>query len=98
MTSMDTTRLRRSAAICGLVLGLAGCTVYQEPAPYYAGGYQQPAAPYYGGGYQPAPYGGYYAPAPAYAYAPPVYAGPTIGLGFSFWGGGGGHHGGHHWR
>ena len=40
---------------------------------------------------------GYSAPAPAYAYAPPVYAGPTIGLGFSFWGGGGGHHG-HHWR
>ena len=85
---MDTTRLRRSAAICGLVLGLAGCTVYQEPTPYYAGGYSAPA-PYYGG---------YYAPAPAYAYAPPVYAGPTIGLGFSFWGGGGGHHGGHHWR
>jgi hypothetical protein len=83
---MDTTRLRRGAAICGLVLGLAGCTVYQEPAPYYAGGY--PPAPYYGG---------YYAPAPAYAYAPPVYAGPTIGLGFGFWGGGG-HHGGHHWR
>ena len=83
---MDTTRLRRGAAICGLVLGLAGCTVYQEPAPYYAGGYAP--APYYGG---------YYAPPPAYAYAPPVYAGPTIGLGFSFWGGGG-HHGGHHWR
>lgn len=86
---MDTTRLRRVAAICGLVLGLAGCTVYQEPAPYYAGGYEP--APYYGGGY--------YAPPPAYAYAPPVYAGPTIGLGFGFWGGGGGHHGGgRHWR
>jgi hypothetical protein len=87
MTNMDITRLRRGAAICGIVLGLAGCAVYQQPAPYYAGGYQ-PA---------PVPYGGYYAPAPVYAYAPPVYAGPTIGLGFSFWGGGGGHHE-HHWR
>jgi hypothetical protein len=99
MMSMNTTTLLRGAAICGIVLGLAGCTVYQEPQPYYAGGYQQPAAPpYYGGGYQPAPppYG-YYAPAPAYAYAPPVYAGPSIGLGFSFLGGGG-HHRGHHWR
>jgi hypothetical protein len=87
---MNTTRLWRGVAICAVALGLAGCTVYQEPQPYYGGGYPPP---YY------APYGGYYAPAPAYAYAPPVYAGPSIGLGFSFWGGGGGHHGGgRHWR
>jgi hypothetical protein len=96
MTSMSTTRLWRGVAICAVVLGLAGCTVYQEPVPYYGGGYQQP---YYGGGYPPPAYGGYYAPAPAYAYAPPIYAGPSIGLGFGFWGGGGGHHGGgRHWR
>jgi hypothetical protein len=87
---MNTATLRRSAAICGLILGLAGCTVYQEPQPYYAGGYQQPVAP------PPAPapyYGSYYAPAPAYYYPAPVYAGPSIGLGFSFGG-----RGGHHWR
>ncbi len=82
--TMSTARLRRGAAICGLVLGLAGCTVYQEPTPYYAGGYSAPA-PYYGG---------YYAPAPAYYYPAPVYSGPSIGLGFSFGGGGRGHH----WR
>ena len=95
---MNTATLRRGAAICGMLLGLAGCTVYQEPQPYYAGGYQQPA---YAGGYQqpaplppPAPYyGGYYAPAPVYAYPAPVYAGPSIGLGFSFGG-----RGGHRWR
>jgi len=85
---MNTARLRRGAAICGVILGLAGCTVYQEPQPYYAGGYQQPAP-------APAPY--YYAPAPAYAYPAPVYAGPSIGLGLGFDFGGGGH-GGHHWR
>lgn len=85
---MNTARLRRGAAICGVILGLAGCTVYQEPQPYYAGGYQQPAP-------APAPY--YYAPAPVYAYPAPVYAGPSIGLGLGFNFGGGGH-GGHHWR
>ena len=98
---MVRSRVLLSAVAAALAVTLAGCdetAVYPGVGyggPFYAGGYY--GAPYYGGGYeQPAPYGGYYAPAPVYAYAPPVYAGPSIGLGFSFWGGGGGHHGGGH--
>jgi hypothetical protein len=82
---MTARKLFLRAALCSLGLSLAGCIVYDQPAPVY-GGYAQPApSPYYNGGY--------YAPAPAYAYAPaPAYVAPSVSLGFGFWGGGHGHH------
>ena len=81
-------RWLQRAMACGMVLGLAGCVVYDQPAPLY-GGYPQPAAPppYYAA---PAPYA--YAP---YGYAPPAYIVPPISLGFGWWGGG---HDGHRGR
>jgi hypothetical protein len=87
---MNTRRLARLAAACGMLSALVGC-IYDPYAPGYAAAYAP--APVY------APYSppAYYYPAPAY----PAYG--SVNLGFGFGGGwhdrgGWGERGWRHWR
>jgi hypothetical protein len=65
------------AAIGAIVgAGIASSSNYYGD-PYYGGGYAPAPAPAYGYGYAPPP-------APAYGYyAPPVYAAPSVVIGYS---------------
>ncbi len=63
-------RFRLAAALSGIGLALAGCTVYEPPGPQYAN-----APPAY-----------YEAPPAYYAAPAPVYVAPSVGLDFSFGG------------
>jgi hypothetical protein len=73
---MNTRRLARLAAACGMLSALVGC-VYDPYGPGYAAAYA--TAPVYAP-YSPPP--AYYYPAPAY----PAYG--SVNLGFGFGGGG----------
>jgi hypothetical protein len=67
----------RSLVALTLIGVLAGCVVDPAASPYYGYGYGNDYDYPYGYGYAP----GYY-----------DYGGPSVALGFGYWGGGGHHH------